>query len=535
MTFDPAQLPDDVASLKAMLIAANKSAVEAEERTKLLDAEIENLKLTIAKLQHHRFGPSSERARLIDQLELQLGELVELTAQGATADEIAAQIKMKAQGEQRCASPTVPRRRPARRPLPAGLPRERRVQPAPKACACCGGERLRKLGEEVSETLEREPARWKVIENVSEKFTCRDCESITQAPTPSHPIARGRAGPQLLAEVVFNKYGAHLPLNRQSEIYAGEGVDLDLSTLADWVGASAATLMPLHDAIEAHVHAAERIHVDDTTVPVLAKGKCRTGRVWTHVRDDRPFGGAVAPAAAFYYSPNREGEHPQQQLAHYTGIMQVDAYSGYNPLYVEGRRPGPIIEAACWAHGRRKPYELARLSKMPLAIEMVRRIDELFAIEREINGLTPMQRLGVRQARSRPLVEDLERWMRDERRKLSAKHPLAKAMSYMLNRWQAFARFLDDGRICMSNNAAERAVRRVAVGRKNWTFCGSDNGGQRAAVMYTLIESARLNDIDPKAWLADVLTRIADHPARRIEELLPWRWKLARQQNAQAA
>jgi len=241
MTFDPAQLPDDVASLKAMLIAANKSAVEAEERTKLLDAEIENLKLTIAKLQHHRFGPSSERARLIDQLELQLGELVELTAQGATADEIAAQIKMKAQGEQRCASPTVPRRRPARRPLPAGLPRERRVQPAPKACACCGGERLRKLGEEVSETLEREPARWKVIENVSEKFTCRDCESITQAPTPSHPIARGRAGPQLLAEVVFNKYGAHLPLNRQSEIYAGEGVDLDLSTLADWVGASAAT------------------------------------------------------------------------------------------------------------------------------------------------------------------------------------------------------------------------------------------------------------------------------------------------------
>jgi len=332
MTFDPAQLPDDVASLKAMLIAANKSAVEAEERTKLLDAEIENLKLTIAKLQHHRFGPSSERARLIDQLELQLGELVELTAQGATADELAAQIQVKAQ--QRRSSPTVPRRRPARRPLPAGLPRERRVQPAPKACACCGGERLRKLGEEVSETLEREPARWKVIENVSEKFTCRDCESITQAPTPSHPIARGRAGPQLLAEVVFNKYGAHLPLNRQSEIYAGEGVDLDLSTLADWVGASAATLMPLHNAIEAHVHAAERIHVDDTTVPVLAKGKCRTGRVWAHVRDDRPFGGAVAPAAVFYYSPNREGEHPQQQLANYTGIMQVDAYSGYNPLYV---------------------------------------------------------------------------------------------------------------------------------------------------------------------------------------------------------
>jgi transposase len=534
MTFDPAQLPDDVVSLKAMLIAASKSALEAEARAKLLDAEIENLKLTIAKLQHRRFAPSSERARLIDQLQLQLGELVELTAQDATADEIAAQINVKAQGEQRTTN-TPPRRKPARRPLPANLPRERRVQAAPSCCERCGGKRLRKMGEDVTETLERVPAHWKVLQHVREKMTCRDCESITQPPAPSHPIARGRAGPRLLAEVVFNKYGAHLPLNRQSEIFAGEGVDLDVSTLADWVGASAATLMPLRDAIEAHVHAAERIHVDDTTVPVLAKGKCRTGRIWAHVRDDRPFGGKAAPAAVFYYSPNREGEHPQRQLASYTGIMQVDAYAGYNPLYAQGRTPGPIIEAGCWAHGRRRPYELARLRKMPVAIEMVRRIDELFAIEREINGGTPAQRLAVRQVRSKPLVEDLERWLRGERSKLSAKNPLAKAMSYMLNRWQAFARFLDDGRICMSNNAAERAERRVAVGRKNWTFCGSDSGGQRAAVMYTLIHTARLNGVDEKAWLADVLARIADHPARRIEDLLPWRWKAALQENAQAA
>jgi transposase len=269
---------------------------------------------------------------------------------------------------------------------------------------CCGGP-LRKLGEDITETLERVPAQWKVIQHVREKLTCRTCESITQPPAPSHPIARGRAGPQLLAEVLFGKYGAHLPLNRQSDIYAREGVDLDVSTLADWVGASAATLMPLRDAIEAHVHAGERIHVDDTTVPVLAKGKCRTGRVWSHVRDDRPFGGKAAPAAVFYYSPTREGEHPQQQLAHYTGIMQVDAYSGYNALYVDGRQPGPIIEAACWAHGRRKLYELARLRKMPIAIEAVRRIDELFAIEREINGQTPSCRLAVRAERCKPLVE----------------------------------------------------------------------------------------------------------------------------------
>ena len=523
MTLDPAQLPDDIVSLKAMLIAA-------AHRVNDLDAEIENLKLTIAKLQHERFGPSSERgARLLDQLELQLGELVERRAQEEAAAEIAAPPASQLDKPQ-----PKQRRKPARRPLPENLPRERRVEPSPSACPCCGG-RLRKLGEDITEMLERVPAQWKVIQHVREKLTCRTCEAITQPPAPSHPIARGRAGPQLLADVLFGKYGAHLPLNRQSDIYAREGVDLDVSTLADWVGASAATLMPLRDAIEAHVHAAERIHVDDTTVPVLAKGKCRTGRLWAHVRDDRPFGGKAAPAVVLYYSPTREGEHPQRQLAKYTGIMQVDAYSGYNALYVDGRQPGPIIEAACWAHGRRKLFELARLRKMPIAIEAVRRIDELFAIEREINGLTPHERLRVRRERSKPLVEDLERWLRTERRKLSSKNPLAKAMDYSLKRWRTFTRFLDDGRICMTNNAAERAVRGIAVGRRNWTFCGSDTGGERAAVMFALVETAKLNDVDPRAWLADVLARIADHPASRIDELLPWNWQAARErQDAQA-
>ena len=528
MPLDPAELPDDIAALKALLVAASLKVDD-------LDAEIENLKLTIAKLQHDRHGNSSERTSvLMDQLELQLGELIERRAQEKAAEDIAAQ----AQASATKAEPPKQRKIPARRPLSSKLPRERVVLPSAQACPCCGGK-LRKLGEDVTETLERVPATWKVIQHVREKMTCRSCEAITQPPAPSHPIARGRAGPQLLAEVLFNKYGAHLPLNRQSQIFAREGVDLDVSTLADWVGAAAATLMPLRDAIEKHAHAAERLHVDDTTVPVLAKGKCRTGRLWTHVRDDRPFGGKAAPAAVFYYSPTREGEHAERQLARYTGICQADAYSGFNGLFVEGRqvdgKPGPIIEAACWAHSRRKFFELARLRKMPIAIEAVVRIDALFAIERDINGQSPAQRFAVRRERSKPLVDSFETWLRGERKKLSSKGPLAKAIDYQFNHWAAFTRFLDDGRVCLSNNAAERALRGIAVGRRNWTFCGSDTGGHRAAVMFTMIETAKLCDVDPKAWLADVLARIADHPAQRLAELLPWNWKAAREQAAQQA
>jgi transposase len=519
MAFDPAQLPDEIALLKAMLIEENRRATEAEARASDLDAEIENLKLQIAKLRHARFGNSSERASvLMDQLELQLGELVERRAQETAAQEIAALAQASGKA--------APKKRsnPVRRPLPDALPRERVVLSSPQACPCCGG-RLRKLGEDVTETLERVPARWKVVQYVREKMTCRSCEAITQPPAPSHPIARGRAGPQLLAEILSGKYGAHLPLNRQSELFAREGVDLDISTMADWVGAAAATLMPIRDAIEKHVHAAERLHIDDTTVPVLAKNKCRTGRLWTHVRDDRPFGGKAAPAAVFYYSATREGKYAEQQLATYAGICQADAYSGFNGLFVAGREPGPIIEAACWAHSRRKFFELARLRKMPIAIEAVVRIDELFAIEREINGKRAALRLAVRRERSKPLVDSFEAWLRAERRKLSSKGPLAKAIDYTFNHWKAFTRFLDDGRICLSNNAAERAVRGIAVGRRNWTFCGSDEGGRRAAVMYTLIETAKLNGVDSKAWLADVLARIADHPAQRLHELLPWNWR----------
>jgi transposase len=322
----------------------------------------------------------------------------------------------------------------------------------------------------VTEMLELIPRQWKVIQHVREKFSCRTCETITQPPAPFHPIARGRAGPGLLGHVLFAKYGLHLPLNRQSATYAREGIDLDVSTLADWVGACAATLMPLVLLIRAHVFAAERIHADETTVPVQAKGQCRTGRLWTYVRDDRPFGGADPPAAAFFYSPDRSGKHPEEHLASYAGLMQADAYSGFNRLYAASRKPGPIVEGSCWAHARRQFFDLARINKAPIAIEAVERMDALFAIEREINGAPPHERRRVRNERSRPLVVALETWLREQRRKLSARNEVAKAIQYSLNRWTALTRFLDDGRLCMSNNAAERALRGIAAPTSHGTY-----------------------------------------------------------------
>jgi transposase len=514
-------LPEDVATLQAMLRTERAARLAAESEAKLRTLQIEKLKYTIAKLRHQQFGQSSERGAILDQLELQLADLEE----DASEAEAKAQLAAATAARQKVKVEAFERRRPARRPLPEHLPRERIVYPVPAACPCCGSDRLHKIGEDVTETLELVPHRWKVIQHVREKFSCRSCESITQPPAPSHPIARGRAGPSLLAHVLFSKYGLHLPLNRQSTAYAHEGIALDVSTLADWVGATAATLMPLVEAIRAHVFTAERIHADDTTVPVQAKGKTRTGRLWTYVRDDRPFGGPDPPAAVFFYSPDRGGEHPERHLTSYAGLMQADAYAGFNRLYEASRKPGPIVEAACWAHARRKFFDLARLNKAPIAIEAVERIDDLFAIEREINGTTPPQRLAVRNERSRPLVAELETWLRQQRARLSSKNDVAKAIQYSLKRWGALTRFLDDGRLCMSNNAAERAVRCVAIGRKNWTFAGSDEGGRRAAAIYTLIETAKLNDIDPQAWLADVLARLPDHPARRIDELLPWNWR----------
>jgi transposase len=533
MTSVTDSLPTDLAAAHAVIMAqrealavAEARASAAESEAKLRALEIEKLKYTIAKLRHQQFGQSSERSALLEQLELQLSELQENASEAEVSAQLAAErAKVQVQSFGRC--------KPARRPLPEHLPRERIVYPSPSVCPCCGGA-VHKLGEDVTETLELVPRQWKVIQHVREKFSCRTCEAITQPPAPSHPIARGRGGPGLLAHILFAKYGLHLPLNRQSETYVREGINLDVSTLADWVGACAATLRPLVLLIRAYVFAAERIHADDTPVKVKAKGQCRTGRLWTYVRDDRPFSGADPPAAVFFYSPDRSGKHPEEHLASYAGLMQADAYSGFNRLYKASRQPGPIIEASCWAHARRELFQLARNNKAPIAIEAVERIDALFAIEREINGMPPHERQQVRNERSRPLVNALETWLREQRRKLSARNKIAEAIQYSLNRWTELTRFLDDGRLCMSNNAAERALRGIAIGRHNWTFVGSDEGGRRAAAIYTLIQSAKLNDVDPQAWLTDVLARLQDHPAKRIDELLPWNWKRAREAKAAA-
>ena len=526
----PASTPaiDDVAALRAALLAEQAARRVAEQRASGAEAIIAHLKLVIAQMRHNRFGASSERGRkLLDQLELQLEE----AEAAATEDDTAAGANTAATDPAR---PASTRRKPVRAPFPAHLPRERVVIPGPASCPCCQGK-LSKLGEDVTETLEVIPRQFKVIQTVRERFACRVCEAITQVPAPFHVIPRGRAGPELLATILEAKFGQHLPLNRQSETFAREGIELDVSTLGDWIGACTATLAPLVALIRAHVLAAERIHGDDTTVPVLAKSKTSIGRLWTYVRDDRPFGGPAPPAALFHYSADRGGVHPARHLAGYSGILQADAYAGFNDLYHPGRQPGPMTEAACWAHGRRKLFSLAELGKAPIAAEAVRRIDAIFNAERDLNGLPTAQRLAGRQRIVMPLLGGLEAWMRAERGKLSRHSDVARAMDYMLKRWAAFSRFAGDGRICMTNNAAERALRGIAVGRKAWLFAGSDRGGERAATIYTLIATAKLNGLDPRAWLADVLRRINDHPVSRLNELLPWNWRTTAMTDAQAA
>src|SRR5277367_647626 len=378
-----------------MILAQREQLTLAKSEVTVGRLEIERLKLMLAKTRREQFGQSSERGKLlIEQLELAIEDLEETQAEQDTKAEIAAPEAAK---EKRAHNPRAPRR-----PLPDNVPVERIVEPAPCACGKCGSARLHKLGEVISKTLECEPRRWKIIEHVREKFSCRDCEAITEAPAPSHPIPRGFAGPSLLAMVLVNKFLLHQPLNRQSKTYAREGIEIDVSTLADRVGACVVALAPIIDAIQTHVMSAERIHADDTTVPVLAKLKTVTGRIWSYVRDDRPFGGTDPPAALFYYSRTRAGEHPQEHLAGYVGIMQADAFAGFNPLYDAKRQPAPITEAACWSHGRRHFFDLATLSKSPIAAEAVRRIDELFEIERSINGKTPAERVAVRQEKAKP-------------------------------------------------------------------------------------------------------------------------------------
>lgn len=538
-------LPDNMEALKALVLEATRQAEVAVQRAADAEAQLANararesateaviahLKLQIAKLRREQYGASAERTRrLLEQMELQLEDLEADAAQDDLEAEVAAAKTTNVVAFER--------KKPVRKPFPDHLPRTRVVIPAPCSCPECGSARLSKLGEDVTETLEVIPRAWKVIQTVREKFSCRDCEKITQPPAPFHVVPRGWAGHSFLAMLLFEKYGQHQPLNRQADRFAREGVPLSTSTLADQVGAASFALMPIIRLIEAHVFAAERLHGDDTTVPVMAKGKTDTARLWDYVRDDRPFGGSDPPAVVFYYSRDRRGEHARAHLATWSGILQADAFAGYGELYAPERQPGLILEAGCFAHARRKFFELADVEGAarkksrgekagiiyPIALDAVLKLDALFDIERSINGKSAAERLAVRRELSAPLMAELHNWLKAQLAKLSRNHDLAKAINYMLRRWDAFTRFLDDGRICLTNNAAERALRCVPLGRKAWLFCGSDRGGQRAAIMYALIQTCRLNDVDPQAWLADVLSRIADHPVSRLDELLPWNW-----------
>jgi transposase len=500
-------LPDDIEQLKQLLAESRQQLAAAQAELRHHRQHIEALKLQLATLRRQRFGRSSEQLDAeIQQLELELEvlERKEVAVDAGTAP-----------------PPGAARRAPVRRPLPEHLPREEiRHEPEP-CCPDCGGA-LEQLGQDVAEVLEYVPARFKVIRHVRPKLACDACQRIVQAPAPSRPIERGLPGPGLLAHVLVSKYADHLPLYRQSEIYAREGVNLERSTLAGWVAGASALLDPLVAAVARHVTSGAKLHADDTPVPVLApgRGKTKTGRFWTYVRDDRPAGCTQPPAVWFCYSPDRKGIHPARHLDRFSGTLQADGYTGFNSLY--GRVENPLIEAACWAHVRRKFYDLYVANASPLAKEALDCIGALYAIEREIRGQPPDDRARARRARAGPLLQSLHAWLHATYAAASKKSALASAIQYALARWAALTRYVDDGRIEIDNNAAERALRAVALGRKNYLFNGSDAGGDRAAAIYTLLGTAKLNAVDPEAYLRFVLERIAEHPINRVDELLPW-------------
>lgn len=488
---------------------AERDALRQEKRSDKL--EIERLTLLLEKLKRMVFGRKSEKLmRQIEQLELELEEAY--ITEGRRLEQLEAQ------------PPVQPTLRSPREPLPAHLPRETREHlPADAQCPDCGGE-WKKLGEDVSEVLDLVRVRFHVVRHVRPRFTCSCCDRMAQAPAVSRPIARSYAGPALLAHILTAKYQDHIPLYRQAQQYAREDVPLSESTMGDWVGSAHELVRPLLDALREYVFDAAKLHTDDTPIAVLSpgNGKTRQARLWTYVRDDRPHGESQAPAAWYCYSPDRKGIHPQMHLKAYTGILQADAYAGYDAVYATGR----VVEAGCWAHARRHFYDIHEKRPSPITTHVLETIGALYAIEAEIRGKPPDERRAVRQARAAPLVADLHAWLKEQLATVSKKSVTADAIGYALNHWQALTRFLDDGRIELDNNAAERALRAVGVGRKNYLFLGSDAGGERAATMYSLLGTAKLNGLNPEAYLTHVFERIADHPVNRIDELLPWNVKL---------
>jgi transposase len=483
-------LPDDVETLQKLVV---------EQRFL-----IEKLTLQLAAMKRHRFGARSES---LDQLELLIEDLKTTEAELVTASPEAA---ADAKGQ------------PTRKPLPQHLPREEIVHTPESACAHCGHE-MRKLGEEAREVLDYLPGRFVVRRHVRVKLSCRDCGTIVEAPMPPLPIEKGLAGPSLLAHVLVSKFADHLPLYRQAQIYAREGVDLDVSTLADWVGKSAALLAPLADAMAEHVLGGAAIHADDTPVPVLdpGRGRTKTGRLWAYVRDEREFGSRAPPAAFYRYSEDRKGERPRAHLADYRGFLHADGYAGFNELFAGGR----IREVACLAHVRRKFFDIHQASASPIAGEALMRIAQFYEIERRIRGAPPERRRTVRQEEAKVPFKELQSWLERVLPTLPGRGALAVAIRYAIARLKRLEVYLEDGRLSIDNNAAERAIRGIALGRKNWLFAGSDKGGARAAILATLIETAKLNGVDPEAWLSDVMARIAEHPINRIEEFFPWNWR----------
>ena len=512
-------LPDDVETLKRLILERDVRVSCLEQESQGLNLLIEKLKLQIARLKRTQFGSSSERyTGELMQLELLVEELEATQAYTQPAREIQ---------PIESAAPTTTSS--IRRSLPSHLPRQSIEHTPSCTCSTCGSD-MTKIGEDVSEMLEYVPSSFKVIRHIRPKFVCQACQTIAQLPAPSRPIDRGLPGPGLLAHVLVGKYADHLPLYRQSEIYARDGVELERSTLADWVGKSAQLLTPLVEALKDYVLSADKLHADDTPVPVLqpGRGKTKTGRLWTYVKDDRPAGGADPPAVWFAYSPDRKGEHPATHLKDFSGVLQADAYAGFDALYVTNRQPGVILEAACWAHARRKFYDIYIANKSPtgwpgaIAADALARMGQLYDIERDVRGQLPNVRKAQRQQRADPLLKNMHHWLNTTLATVSKKSDLANAIRYSLTHWVALTRYVDNGIIEIDNNAAERALRAISLGRKNFLFMGADAGGERAAAIYSLIGSAKLIGLNPEAYLTHVFTHIAEYPIKRIADLLPW-------------
>lgn len=540
MSNDATPLPNDPAVLKAVIAALQAENQKMSASLRAHDLLVQALRVRIAKLQKQKFGPSSEKIeREIAQLELALEDLQVALAE---AEDTAQWDEDAPDTEDQVPANAEPRQR--RRPkVSKDTPRERRELDPGDSCPDCGGD-LRVVGEDVSELIDMIAAQLKVIEIARVKKSCRRCEKMVQEPAPSRPIPRSMAGPNLLAYVLTSKFDDHVPLYRQNEIFARMGADIPDTTLVDWCGGAMKTLAPLIEKIEAEIISSDLLHADDTPIRVLDRSRkdkglgkgVKQGRIWTYVRDQRPWAGQDPPGAVYYFSPDRKGEHPQKHLASSSGILQADAYTGFKELY-ERRADGTaqFREAACWAHLRRDFHDVWTSTRSEIAKEALDRIGKLYDIERQIAGQSAEVRRAVRQEKTKPKVEAFRAWAEQQLTRIPGKSDLAKAFRYGLNRWESFCLFLDDGRVAIDNNPAERGMRPIGVGRRNWLFAGSDTGGETLARAMTIIETAKMNGLDPQAYLADVLDRIHDHKINRLTELLPWNWTPAAQPHSEAA